>query len=318
MRSVTTAAQMLLDRMCYLEEVGWFQAFLDILLSSVSTLEPRECEEVQAEESQRGRIAASEKLVTSLLRSDKPNWFKLLKHALENCDLDKALDMLETNGGGKAVKASEWDGELEAMMTTVCFKFREETEDMLISSNNTKSFIIVGLTASVSISSFKSRLDAENNILQLCANLDTRVITTVTEHKDELKSYVHMPEKAFFEVKQCTSHPFIRIIKNIMSNIEQLAQKTYNIESLLNIQSREYGSQKYEQWLISVQKSWRVLQMKNTDEERHICRERYNYTEHLWPAFACIQSRRWVFEEEQRRSSKHEPSAAVFVLFLVL
>ncbi|XP_016405112.1 probable ATP-dependent RNA helicase DDX58 [Sinocyclocheilus rhinocerous] len=507
MTSVTTAAQMLLDQMCYLEDMGWFQAFLDILLASEYTglheaikewnfqeleelnehrrfleriepsitkhmkpsellahmsgcLKPIECEEIRAEESQRGRIAASEKLVTSLLRSDKPNWFKLLKIALENCDLDEALDLLETNGGATAAKASEWDGEPEAMMTTVSFEYREEpeTEDMLMSSNNTsvieepggftgkpersgerklreyqkeltaaavksqntiicaptgcgKTIValaisdyhlkqfperakivflatkvdvyeqqyklfkehffskdpnirvtgmcgdmdylsvrwlienhdivvmtaqilvnalqssevpsleilslilfdechnttgkhpynnimtryldtklnssthslpqIVGLTASVGIGSFKNELEAENNILQLCANLDTRVITTVTEHKDELKSYVHTPEKAFFEVKQCMSHPFIRIIKNIMSNIEQLAQKTFNMENLSNIQSREYGSQKYEQWIVSVQKSCRVLQMKNADEERRICRELYNYTEHL-------------------------------------
>ncbi|XP_052396462.1 antiviral innate immune response receptor RIG-I-like [Carassius gibelio] len=507
MTSVTTAAQMLLDQMYYLEEVGWFQAFLDTLLASEYTglhdaikewdfqkleelnehrrfleriepsitkhmkpsellahmndcLKPRECEEIRAEESQRGRIAASEKLVMSLLRSDKPNWFKLLKIALENCDLDEARDMLETNGGGVEVKAGEWDGEAEDVMTTVCFEFREEaeTEDVLLSLNNltvteepggftgkpersgerklreyqkeltaaavqgqntiicaptgcgktivalaiceyhlkqfperakivflaTKVEVyeqqyklfkehfsskdpnvrvtgmcgdmdhvpvhclienndivvmtaqilvnalqsadvtslemlslilfdechnttgkhpynnimtryldtklssgthllpqIVGLTASVGIGSFKNGLEAENNILQLCANLDTRVITTVTQHKDELKSYVHTPEKMFFEVQQCTSHPFIRIIKNIMSNIEQLAQKTFNIENLSNIQNREYGSQKYEQWIVSVQKSCKVLQMKNADEERRICRDLYNYTEHL-------------------------------------
>uniref|UniRef100_A0A673GRJ2 RNA helicase n=1 Tax=Sinocyclocheilus rhinocerous TaxID=307959 RepID=A0A673GRJ2_9TELE len=515
MTSVTTAAQMLLDQMCYLEDMGWFQAFLDILLASEYTglheaikewnfqeleelnehrrfleriepsitkhmkpsellahmsgcLKPIECEEIRAvslllnmlyrsaqarDESQRGRIAASEKLVTSLLRSDKPNWFKLLKIALENCDLDEALDLLETSNTSSVCLS-------EAMMTTVSFEYREEpeTEDMLMSSNNTsvieepggftgkpersgerklreyqkeltaaavksqntiicaptgcgKTIValaisdyhlkqfperakivflatkvdvyeqqyklfkehffskdpnirvtgmcgdmdylsvrwlienhdivvmtaqilvnalqssevpsleilslilfdechnttgkhpynnimtryldtklnssthslpqIVGLTASVGIGSFKNELEAENNILQLCANLDTRVITTVTEHKDELKSYVHTPEKAFFEVKQCMSHPFIRIIKNIMSNIEQLAQKTFNMENLSNIQSREYGSQKYEQWIVSVQKSCRVLQMKNADEERRICRELYNYTEHL-------------------------------------
>uniref|UniRef100_A0A9J8B4C1 RNA helicase n=1 Tax=Cyprinus carpio carpio TaxID=630221 RepID=A0A9J8B4C1_CYPCA len=133
---------------------------------------------------------------------------------------------------------------------------------------------IVGLTASVGIGSFKNGLEAENNILQLCANLDTRVITTVTEHKDELKSYVHTPEKGH--------HPFIRIIKNIMSNIEQLAQKTFNIGTQSTPPyNREYGSQKYEQWIVSVQKSCKVLQMKNKDEERRICRELYNYTEHL-------------------------------------
>ncbi|RXN08417.1 putative ATP-dependent RNA helicase DDX58 [Labeo rohita] len=465
-KSVTIAAQMLLDKMCYLEEVGWFQAFLDILLASEYTglhnaikdwnfqeledlnkhrtylerIEPsivkhmkpsellahmsdclrlRECEEIKAEESRRGPIAASEKLVASLLRSDRPNWFKLLKIALESCELDEALELLEMNGGGKAEKASGWDGEPEAMMTTVCFAFREEaeTEDMLMSSNDTavtekpggfrgepersgerklreyqkeltaaavqgqntiicaptgcgKTIValaiceyhlkqfpkrakivflatknydivvmtaqilvnalqsaevpsldilslilfdechnttgkhpynnimthyldrkfststhslpqIVGLTASVGIGSFKNRLEAENNILQLCANLDTRVITTVTEHKDELKSYVHTPEKEFFDVRERPSDPFIRIIKNIMSNIEQLVQKTYNIESLSNIQNREYGSQKYEQWIVSVQKSCKVLQMKDADEERRICRQLYNYTEHL-------------------------------------
>ncbi|XP_052450085.1 antiviral innate immune response receptor RIG-I [Carassius gibelio] len=503
-KSVTKAAQMLLDEICFLEETGWFQAFLDTLHASDYTglhhaikdwsfqeleklsehrrllekieasitkhmkpsemlvhmsdcLKPRECEEIRAEESQRGRIAASEKLVMSLLRSDKPNWFKLLKIALGNCDLDEALQLLEKDDEVKAVKVNECDEEPEAMVTTVSFEYREEIEDMLMSSNNTSTsekptgfkgeaersgerklreyqkeltaaatqgqntiicaptgcgktivalaiseyhlkqfperakivFLatkvdvyeqqyklfkehfsskdpnirvtgvcgdmemsvrwlienhdivvmtaqilvnalqspelpsleilslilfdechnttgkhpynnimtryldtklsgsthslpqIVGLTASVGIGSFKSRQDAENNILQLCANLDTRVITTVTEHKDELKSYVHTPEKAFFEVKQCSSHPFIGIIKNIMSNIEQLAQKTYDIESLSNIQNREYGSQKYEQWIVSVQKSCRVLQMKNTDEERRICRELYNYTEHL-------------------------------------
>ncbi|KAL1249248.1 hypothetical protein QQF64_020253, partial [Cirrhinus molitorella] len=502
-KSVTTAAQMLLERMYCLEEVGWFQAFLDILHASEyiglhdaikewnfeeleklnehrrfleriepsitkhmkpsdllmhmsCCLKPRECEEIKAEESQRGRMAASEKLVASLLRSDRPNWFKLLKIALDACELDEALELLETNGGGKAEKASGWDGEPEPMMTTVCFEFREEAEpeDMLMSINDTavtekpgepeksgerklreyqnelaaaatqgqntiicaptgcgKTIValaiceyhlkqfpkrakivflatkvdvyaqqyklfkehfsckdpsirvtgmcgdmeqlsvrflienydivvmtaqilvnalqnaelpsleiltlilfdechnttgkhpynnimtsyldrklssgthslpqIVGLTASVGIGSFKNRLEAENNILQLCANLDTKTITTVNKHKDELKSYVHTPEKDFFEVQQRPSDPFIRIIKNIMANIEQLAQNTYNIESLSNIQNREYGSQKYEQWIVSVQKSCRVLQMKDADEERRICRQLYNYTEHL-------------------------------------
>lgn len=54
---------------------------------------------------------------------------------------------------------------------------------------------VVGLTASVGIGNFKSQQEAESNILQLCANLDTRVITTVTKHLDELRSYVHTPEK---------------------------------------------------------------------------------------------------------------------------
>ncbi|KAA0706490.1 putative ATP-dependent RNA helicase DDX58 [Triplophysa tibetana] len=140
---------------------------------------------------------------------------------------------------------------------------------------------VVGLTASVGIGNFKSRLEAESNILQLCANLDTRVITTVTKHLDELRSYVHTPEKQFFDVPQRTSDPFIKIIKQIMSKIEQLAQNTYSIGSLSNLQNRDYGSQVYEQWIVSVQKSCKVLQMKDPEEESRICRALYNYTEHL-------------------------------------
>ncbi|XP_067301547.1 probable ATP-dependent RNA helicase DDX58 [Pseudorasbora parva] len=507
-RSVTEAAQFLLDRMCFLEEVGWFQAFLDTLLASEYTglhnaikewdfseleglnehrkllerIEPsfithikpsellthmndclniREHEEIKSVESQRGLIAASEKLVKALLRSDKPNWFKVLKMALDACSFTVALDLLDFNGGGKSAMGCGSDGEADTMQTetmTVSFEFREEAEneDMLMSGNsmtvetlnrctgeyersgehklrdyqkelkdvavqgqntiicaptgcgktivavaicehhlkqnpgrakivflatkvdvyeqqyklfnkhfsstdpsirvtgmcgdmnlslrllvenndivmmtaqilvnalqsgdlpslellslilldechnttgkhpynnimtryldtklssNTHSLPqIVGLTASVGVGSFKDKPEAVNNILQLCANLDTRVIATVTKHRDELRSYVHTPEKDFFEVPQRTCDPFIRIIRNIMSNIEQLAQKAFNIESLSNIQNREYGSQKYEQWIVSVQKSCRTIAMKDADEERRICRELCNYTEHL-------------------------------------
>lgn len=48
-------------------------------------------------ESQRGCIAASQKLVDSLLRSDKTNWFKVLKIALDACRVDQALELLESS-----------------------------------------------------------------------------------------------------------------------------------------------------------------------------------------------------------------------------
>lgn len=503
--SPSAAAQMLLDCMCDLEEDGWFQAFLDFLLTAeysglhdaiknwnfleyeelhehrklLERIEPsitkhlkprellmhmncclnqRESEEIQAVEAQRGPIAASEKLVDCLLRSDKSNWFKVLKMALDTCELYEALDLLETDGAGKSVQDSDC---MMAESSTVCFEYREEMEtenmaapescshmsitetpagvtgdsgrsgerklreyqrelmtaavngqntiicaptgcgktivalgiceehlkllrgrakiaflatkvdvyeqqyklfqehfsskdpnirvtgmcgdmalsvrmliethdivvltaqilvnalqsgemenlqlltlilldechnttgkhpynnimtrylDSKLTGNGSPLPQIVGLTASVGIGSFKNQMEAENNVTQLCANMDTRVITTVSKHLDELRSYVHTPEKEFFHVFQSPSDPFIRIIQNIMSNIEQMAKKTYNIESLSNISNREYGSQKYEQWIVSVQKSCRVLQMQNADEERRICRELCNYTEHL-------------------------------------
>uniref|UniRef100_A0AAY5EAL5 RNA helicase n=1 Tax=Electrophorus electricus TaxID=8005 RepID=A0AAY5EAL5_ELEEL len=483
-RSVTLAAKMLLEKMMCLEEVGWFQAFLDTLHASEYTglhaavntwdfqemeallplktllerVEPsitknmkpsellphmsdcltqRDCEEIRAVQEQRGCVAASECLVDILKRSDKPNWFKVLKLALDNCNQRLALDLLEPDGNEKCMMECE---ESSDTMATVCFEYHEDGESdmgLLKSSNdlslsnlqgNTepsefpqpseplfsptccgktivalmicedhlkkfpgkakvvfmatkvevydqqyKLFLehfskdpdirvtgvcgdmelcvqtvvecndivvltpqilvnalqrgellslqvftllildechnttgkhpynnlmgryldaklgpsahtlpqVVGLTASVGIGTFKNQLEAENNICQLCANLDARVISTVTKHIDELRSYVHIPDKEFYLVPPQTSNPFIEIITGIMSNIEQLARTVYNIESLSPIQNREYGSQKYEQWIVEVQKRCKLLQLQDPEEEKRMCRALYNYTEHL-------------------------------------
>ncbi|KAF4078406.1 hypothetical protein AMELA_G00198820 [Ameiurus melas] len=141
---------------------------------------------------------------------------------------------------------------------------------------------VVGFTASVGIGSFKNVPEAENNICQLCANLDARVITTVTENIDELRSFVHTPEKDFFPVRPRTSaDPFISIIKNIMNNIEQLALNVYKIGTVSQVQKGDYGSQMYEQWIVDVQKRCRLLQFTDPEEERRVCRALYTYTEHL-------------------------------------
>ncbi|KAJ8382996.1 hypothetical protein SKAU_G00037740 [Synaphobranchus kaupii] len=64
-------------------------------------------------------------------------------------------------------------------------------------------------------------------------------------------SFVHMPEKDFFEVEKRSGDPFIAIIHNLMSRIEHLAKAEYDIESLSNIVNRDYGTQKYEQALFN-------------------------------------------------------------------
>lgn len=140
---------------------------------------------------------------------------------------------------------------------------------------------IVGLTASVGIGSFRDQEGAENNICQLCACLDAHAISTVHTHIEELRSYVYTPEKDFFLVQRRLNDPFIRIIHDIMIKIEQLAKSVYDIDSLSNIVNRDYGSQKYEQWIVEVQTRCRVLEMKDEEEERRVCRALYNYTEHL-------------------------------------
>ncbi|XP_028973604.2 probable ATP-dependent RNA helicase DDX58 isoform X3 [Esox lucius] len=140
---------------------------------------------------------------------------------------------------------------------------------------------IVGLTASVGIGSFKNQSEAEDNICQLCGNLDARVISTVQTHIDDLRHYVHTPEKDFYLVPKRQANPFTRIIYDIMAKIEGLAKRVYNIESLSSIENRDYGSQKYEQWIVDVQKKCRVLHLKDQQEESRVCRALFNYTEHL-------------------------------------
>ncbi|KAM6949144.1 antiviral innate immune response receptor RIG-I [Aplochiton taeniatus] len=140
---------------------------------------------------------------------------------------------------------------------------------------------IVGLTASVGIGSFKNQSEAEDNISQLCASLDTSVISTVKDNIEELRKYVHTPEKDFSLVETRKQDPFIRIVHDIMERIEGLAKAVYNIESLSTIQNRDYGSQKYEQWIVDVQKKCLVLQFQDPEEESRVCRALYNYTEHL-------------------------------------
>lgn len=46
---------------------------------------------------------------------------------------------------------------------------------------------IIGLTASLGVGKARSRIEAQDHILQLCANLDCSVIVTVEEHKQDLK-----------------------------------------------------------------------------------------------------------------------------------
>ncbi|XP_062871422.1 probable ATP-dependent RNA helicase DDX58 [Trichomycterus rosablanca] len=140
---------------------------------------------------------------------------------------------------------------------------------------------VVGLTASVGIGTFKTEQEAEMNICQLCANLDARLISTVTEHVEELRSFVYVPEKDFFQVPQRTSDPFILIISSIMKDIERLAMSVHNIGGLSQVQRGDFGSQMYEQWIVDVQKQCKLLQLQDPEEEKRICRALYTYTEHL-------------------------------------
>uniref|UniRef100_A0A8C7M570 Activating signal cointegrator 1 complex subunit 3 n=1 Tax=Oncorhynchus kisutch TaxID=8019 RepID=A0A8C7M570_ONCKI len=381
----------------------------DLLLHLGDCLRKRECEEILAIENLKGPIAAAERLTDCLKRSDKQNWFKLLKSALYSCELTEALQLLEPDTGGEKrlreeeerggggggggeksrggeKKMREYQRELaepvfQGKNTVICaptgcgktvvalaiceqhlkvkgkgakvvfmatkvdvfnqqYKlfqehFQEKDPDIRIDGlcgnqgdqlsmkvvmenndiivltpqilvnamaqgevpslscfsllildecHNTTgkhpyniimtSYLdaklsteqngqhlpqIVGLTASVGIGSFKNQSEAENNICQLCASLDSRIISTIHTNTDELQSYVHTPDKEFFLVQKRHIDPFIRIIHDIMAKIEGLAKT----------------------WIVDVQKKCRVLQLKDQEEESRVCRALYNYTEHL-------------------------------------
>lgn len=52
-------------------------------------------------------------------------------------------------------------------------------------------------------------------------------------------------------------------------------------ENVSQIQNRSFGTQKYEQWIVSVQKACMVVQLPDKDEESRICKALYLYTSHL-------------------------------------
>ncbi|KAL4618201.1 putative ATP-dependent RNA helicase DDX58 isoform X1 [Arapaima gigas] len=440
---------------------------VEVLIYMTECINPRDSEEIKAIDVQKGHIAASEKLTECLKRSDKPNWFKLLKLALERCNFDTALQLLCPEGD---VKKLVEDVGMRDETTTHCFQYKEEADEngfvqcanlAVVTNNETKgkkknfdvtdshtskpskqkklrnyqkelaipafegentiicaptgcgktlvalaicehhlksrhdqnakivfmvttvemfhqqlneffdyfnnndedvrlvvcmvfsvltamqviadnndiimltpqillnalkngdipslsiftllifdechnttgkhpynvlmaSYLdskldkkqeplpqIVGLTASVGIGTFKDQQEAEDNICQLCASLDVSIISTVEHNKDELASFVHIAEKDFIAVQKRPNDCFVSIIKDIMSQIEILARNTYDIESLSNIPHSEQGTQKYEQWIVDMQKKCCVLQMDNKEEESRVCRTLFNYTEHL-------------------------------------
>ncbi|XP_060695436.1 antiviral innate immune response receptor RIG-I-like isoform X2 [Hemiscyllium ocellatum] len=140
---------------------------------------------------------------------------------------------------------------------------------------------IVGLTASLGVGDASSLNDAVNYILQICANLDAESLSTVQKNVAELNKYVFVPKKYTRQTTRRPKDPFADIISQMMAQIEAMARSNYNIDNLSHIQNRSRGTQKYEQWIVEVQKKCKVLQMDDIEEERRICRALFTYTEHL-------------------------------------
>nr|XP_056704225.1 antiviral innate immune response receptor RIG-I [Euleptes europaea] len=140
---------------------------------------------------------------------------------------------------------------------------------------------IVGLTASLGVGSAKNLEETIEHICTVCASLNAQVISTVKENTKDLEEIVYKPQKSINLTEKRPQSRFVDIISHMMSETEALARKLYPIDALSPIKCRSFGTQKYEQWIVNVQKGCSVLQLPDKEEESRICRALFIYTEHL-------------------------------------
>ncbi|XP_036186505.1 antiviral innate immune response receptor RIG-I isoform X1 [Myotis myotis] len=146
---------------------------------------------------------------------------------------------------------------------------------------------VIGLTASVGVGDAKNTTEATEYICKLCASLDTSVVATVKDNLEELEEIVYKPQKFFRKVKSRTTNTFKCIISELMKETESLAKSifgelgTISLENLSQFQNRNFGTQKYEQWIVAVQKKCAVLHLPDKDKESRICTALFLYTSHL-------------------------------------
>uniref|UniRef100_A0A673V5Y3 Antiviral innate immune response receptor RIG-I n=1 Tax=Suricata suricatta TaxID=37032 RepID=A0A673V5Y3_SURSU len=146
---------------------------------------------------------------------------------------------------------------------------------------------VIGLTASVGTGDAKNTAEAMEYICRLCASLDTSVIATVKDNLEELEEIVYKPQKFFRKVESRTTDRFKCIISQLMRETESLVKSvfdeigTISLENMSHIQYREFGTQKYEQWISTFQKACSVFQLPDKDEESRICKALFLYTSHL-------------------------------------
>ncbi|KAH0521657.1 putative ATP-dependent RNA helicase DDX58 [Microtus ochrogaster] len=141
---------------------------------------------------------------------------------------------------------------------------------------------VIGLTASVGVGDAKTVEEAMLHICKLCAALDTSVIATVRDNVEELEQFVYKPQKFFRKVESRTTNTFKSIISQLMKETEGLAKNvSEELGKLFQIQNREFGTQRYEQWIVAVHKACMVFQMPDKEKESSICRALFLYTSHL-------------------------------------
>ncbi|NXG13248.1 DDX58 helicase, partial [Grallaria varia] len=140
---------------------------------------------------------------------------------------------------------------------------------------------IVGLTASVGVGNAKTTTETIEHICTLCSCLDIQAISTVRENKQDLQKFRNKPESHVRLVKKRAENHFADIISGLMSETEVLMRKIYSMDTVSQINKNDYGTQKYEQWIVQTQKKCRLLQLVDKEKESNICRDLLICTEHL-------------------------------------
>ncbi|XP_032532119.1 probable ATP-dependent RNA helicase DDX58 isoform X2 [Chiroxiphia lanceolata] len=140
---------------------------------------------------------------------------------------------------------------------------------------------IVGLTASVGVGNAKNIKETIEHICTLCSCLDIQAISTVRENKEDLQRFGNKPESHVRWVKMRAQNHFADIISGLMSETEAMMRKIYSSDTISQINKNDFGTQKYEQWIVLTQKKCRLLQLADKEKESNICRDLFICTEHL-------------------------------------
>ncbi|KFP82392.1 putative ATP-dependent RNA helicase DDX58, partial [Acanthisitta chloris] len=140
---------------------------------------------------------------------------------------------------------------------------------------------IVGLTASVGVGNAKCIKETVEHICTLCSYLDIQAISTVRENKEDLQRFRNKPETHVRWVKRRAQNHFANIISALMTETEALMRKIYSVGTISQVNKYDFGTQKYEQWVVLTQKKCRLLKLPDKEKESNICRDLFICTEHL-------------------------------------
>ncbi|NXC41420.1 DHX58 helicase, partial [Penelope pileata] len=105
---------------------------------------------------------------------------------------------------------------------------------------------VLGLTASPGTGGETSFEGAVKHILQICANLDTEVITSAQEHRVHLQIHVPEPRKQYDLCQERVQDPFGQRLKEMMAQI----QWHMEVPGL----PQDFGTQVYEQHIVELEK----------------------------------------------------------------